>query len=164
MYQSWDVVAFEQPTAAKWNILGDNDEHFHSFIGDDITETICLGQSQITSDFAPGTTAQTKITGLDTAVTIPAGGRRIKITVFSVSAAAGSGVTVVKLYNGIFGSGGTQIGQFNQSDTNGGINLISSHVPAAGARTYTATIENASANPTFSAAAVVPGYLLVEAI
>lgn len=33
MYDDWSVVAFETPTAAKWNILGDNDAFFNSIIG-----------------------------------------------------------------------------------------------------------------------------------
>lgn len=33
-YTSWSVVFGEQPSAAKWNILGTNDAHFYSFLGD----------------------------------------------------------------------------------------------------------------------------------
>lgn len=32
-YTSWSVVYGEQPSAAKWNILGTNDAHFYSFLG-----------------------------------------------------------------------------------------------------------------------------------
>lgn len=32
-YQSWSVVFGEQPSAAKWNILGTNDAYFDSIIG-----------------------------------------------------------------------------------------------------------------------------------
>jgi len=32
-YASWSVVYGEQPSAAKWNILGTNDAHFYSFLG-----------------------------------------------------------------------------------------------------------------------------------
>jgi hypothetical protein len=32
-YAAWSLVAGEQPTTAKWNILGTNDAHFYSFIG-----------------------------------------------------------------------------------------------------------------------------------
>jgi hypothetical protein len=35
-YQSWSVVFSEQPSAAKWNILGSNDAHFYSFLGDNL--------------------------------------------------------------------------------------------------------------------------------
>jgi hypothetical protein len=31
-YSAWSVVAFEQPTAAKWNILGANDAVFNDAI------------------------------------------------------------------------------------------------------------------------------------
>lgn len=33
-YTAWSVVFGEQPSAAKWNILGTNDAHFYSFLGD----------------------------------------------------------------------------------------------------------------------------------
>lgn len=35
-YTSWSVVYGEQPSAAKWNILGTNDAHFYSFLGDNL--------------------------------------------------------------------------------------------------------------------------------
>ncbi len=33
-YSSWSVVFGEQPSAAKWNILGTNDAHFDNLIGE----------------------------------------------------------------------------------------------------------------------------------
>lgn len=36
-YASWSVVFGEQPSAAKWNILGTNDAHFYSFLGDNLS-------------------------------------------------------------------------------------------------------------------------------
>lgn len=35
-YSAWSVVFGEQPSAAKWNILGSNDAHFYSFLGDNL--------------------------------------------------------------------------------------------------------------------------------
>lgn len=35
-YTSWSVVYGEQPSAAKWNILGTNDSYFYSFLGDNL--------------------------------------------------------------------------------------------------------------------------------
>lgn len=35
-YASWSVVFGEQPSATKWNILGTNDAHFYSFLGDNL--------------------------------------------------------------------------------------------------------------------------------
>lgn len=35
-YSSWSVVFGEIPSAAKWNILGTNDAHFYSFLGDNL--------------------------------------------------------------------------------------------------------------------------------
>lgn len=36
-YQSWSVVFGEQPSAAKWNILGTNDAFFNTQVGDDFS-------------------------------------------------------------------------------------------------------------------------------
>jgi hypothetical protein len=33
-YSAWSVVASEQPTSAKWNLLGSNDDYFYSVLGD----------------------------------------------------------------------------------------------------------------------------------
>lgn len=35
-YQSWSVVFGEQPSAAKWNILGTNDAYFASIVASDV--------------------------------------------------------------------------------------------------------------------------------
>lgn len=40
VYQSWSVVFGEQPSAAKWNILGTNDSHFNDLIGLVGTDTV----------------------------------------------------------------------------------------------------------------------------
>ena len=39
-YASWSVVFGEQPSAAKWNILGTNDAHFDDLIGKVGTDTV----------------------------------------------------------------------------------------------------------------------------
>lgn len=39
VYASWSVVFGEQPSATKWNILGTNDAHFYSFLGDSLAWT-----------------------------------------------------------------------------------------------------------------------------
>lgn len=39
-YSSWSVVFGEQPSAAKWNILGTNDAHFNDLIGSSGTNTV----------------------------------------------------------------------------------------------------------------------------
>lgn len=59
-YASWSVVFGEQPTASKWNILGTNDAHFYSFLGDNtawqtytpsITSGITLGDGTISGRY-----------------------------------------------------------------------------------------------------------------
>lgn len=35
-YTTWSLVYGEQPSTAKWNILGTNDAHFYGFLGDNL--------------------------------------------------------------------------------------------------------------------------------
>lgn len=53
-YQSWSVVFGEQPSAAKWNILGTNDAYFSGLL--DATGMPLQIVSSATSDVATGTT------------------------------------------------------------------------------------------------------------
>src|SRR4051794_30434480 len=47
------------------------------------TSAITLGYTQITSNFVTASTTVVQVTGLTATVTIPSGGRRIKITAFA---------------------------------------------------------------------------------
>lgn len=127
---------------------------------------ITLGYSPITTSFSSGTTAETLITGLTTTVTIPSGARKIEIHVYSASVSAASGISVLKLYDGTFGSGSpVQVGQFNVNNTNNGADLMAITTGlAAGSKTYSATITNGSSNPSISGSSIAPAYMLVKAI
>lgn len=54
-YTAWSVVFGEQPSAAKWNILGTNDAHFNAYIGSG-TNAIQQVQYQTVTSTASGTT------------------------------------------------------------------------------------------------------------
>lgn len=58
-YSAWSVSFGEQPSAAKWNILGTNDAHFYSFLGDN-----AAWQSWVPSyvNLSGGTTTYAKYT------------------------------------------------------------------------------------------------------
>lgn len=86
-YTSWSVVFGEQPSAAKWNILGTNDASFNdgSGIGTNAiagaslkTDAINLGYAEATAD-QTGITTITDLTSLSVSVTVPAGSRYIKV-------------------------------------------------------------------------------------
>src|SRR5581483_11210740 len=106
-----------------------------------------LGYRQILSNFAPGTTVDTVVTGLTVPVIIPTG-RRIKVSGFTTTLSGSSGVAIFTLRNGTT-TGGTGIAQ-----ANGGASNISLH-PAAvtsqytGSQSFVATISSTASNPTF---------------
>lgn len=59
-YASWSVVAGEQPSAAKWNILGTNDASFNNGTG------LPTANSSVTTVVTSQTTASTSYTDLST--------------------------------------------------------------------------------------------------
>lgn len=120
-----------------------------------------LGYRQIIAYFTPGSGAETLITGLNTPVIIP-NNRKVKVSLVCSTAAGASGTTVMKTYTGVFGSGGTAIGQQNQATTNSGINSVALDTPTSASVTYTATVTNGSATPTVGASSTGPTYIMVE--
>lgn len=63
-YASWSVVFGEQPSAAKWNILGTNDAAFNNGSG------LPTANAQSSSVATTETTSSTSYTGLSTAHTL----------------------------------------------------------------------------------------------
>ena len=59
-YAAWSLVYGEQPSTAKWNILGTNDSHFHDFLGDNLEwqswtpalSNLTLGNGTINAKYA----------------------------------------------------------------------------------------------------------------
>lgn len=135
------------------------------------TSAITLGYAQITSSFSTTSTTPTQVTGLSVTVTIPAGGRRIKITAWCVNLSSSTGAAQVNMsiWDGAVNSG-TQIslsGQNSGSVTNF-MNGIAMAVvtPSAGSRTYNVGLAtNNASNAVFvNATSTYPAFILVEAI
>ena len=186
-YTAWSVVFGEQPTAAKWNQLGQNDAGFKDGTNFDsgIIKTthlgsaanlaipnynlaptaIKLGYAQYTSNFT--TTTNALITSLSVAITMPAGGRSIKVTFFSLVLSNSSSPTNTDV---AIEENGTEVARARV--TSGGANYCSPgttmaiRTPAAGASmTYTVRLYNVGGGTAQSqGSATSPQFLLVEAI
>lgn len=176
-YASWSVTFGEQPSAAKWNILGTNDASFNdgSGIGTNAigaaslaTNAIKLGYAAITTTFSTASTSYVQVTGLTSTVTVPAGGRSVKITVWALDAyqTSGGGSHRVSLWDGTVGSG-TQLNTLALSTTaNDGriITMISVVTPAAGSKTYNVGYRVGAGTGNFEADTTFPAIILVELI
>lgn len=132
---------------------------------------ITLGYTQITANITTTSTTQVQATGLTSTVTIPAGGRRIKISFFA-NLQVGTGIKnpVVSIWDGTVGSG-TQLNSTGMVVQNAGINqfficyaIVS---PSAGSKTYNmgwSSDGGGAVTTTMVASATAPAYILVEAI
>ncbi len=132
------------------------------------TSAICLGFAQRTSSFATSSTSAVLITDLSCSVTIPAGGRRIKITGY-IPQTGNTAISTVRaiIWDGTVGSG-TALNVWRElhaiAGNTIGINIMAVHTPSAGAKTYNLSIECDTGTETIGATATQPAFLLVEAI
>jgi hypothetical protein len=133
-----------------------------------------LGYQQITSNQSTTSTTAVVIPGLTVGVTVPAGGRRVKITVFARDAynstaqpAAGN---VIAIYSGASANAlTTQIGgqQVNiPYGTSTVVNCSATQIPSAGTIYYTVAFYTTNAADAFNveAGAAYPAFILVELI
>jgi hypothetical protein len=139
------------------------------------TNAITLGYTQITSNFAPGSGGSTpqQVTGLSATVTIPSGGRKIKITAFCPSLAGDSGsahTTYWEIWDGTVNSG-TRISRCTSVATasEAGFGNVGSAfavvTPSAGSKTYNVGMWADAGNPeTANVSTNSPAFILVEAI
>ena len=131
------------------------------------TSAITLGYTQITSNFTTTSATPVQVTGLTTTVTIPSGGRRIKITVYiwAFTQTVASGIQL-SLWDGVVASGT----QLSKTDVSGsatqdqGAVCMAIVTPAAGSKTYNASMQTGSGTSTANASSVGPAFILVEAI
>lgn len=172
-YQAWSVTASEQPTTAYWNILGSNDAAFNTFLTNNnsitanmlATSTITLGVASATSDISAGT-SDTLV--LDVAVTIPAGGRNVKITFFAPALYIGavSGWNT-KIWSGAVGTGTilNQSSGFMSTTGTGNFAICQAvHTPAEGGLTYSASCSFSAGTGTVVNGAGEYAFILAEAI
>ena len=136
------------------------------------SQSTTLGYAQITASLASASTSFVQVTGLTSTVTIPAGGRRIKITVFAKSMLNAGGANTyseLSIWDGTVGTG-TQL-----SDSTAmmavavqefPVTCIAVVNPTAGSKTYNVGIKssNASFSATITAATTNPAFILVELI
>ena len=129
------------------------------------TNAIRLGYAQITSNATAN--SLTAISGLSITVTVPAGGRSVKVTVYSPNLSnAGANAPVVSLWQTAVSSG-TQLQQINgivSATLNMGVTLVFQHTPAAGSITYAAGLAGNGSTATFGAGSTSPAFILVELI
>lgn len=176
-YIAWSVIASEQPTTSKWNILGANDSSFNDGSGLAFTvnntvpanalstSAMYLGSAQITSNFTTTSTSQVQVTGLTATVTIPSGGRKTKITVKANIGQSTTGQSALTLWDGPVGSG-TQLDiSYNGAGASTEPAIIIAVVsPSAGSKTYNVGFAASAGTGTVYAAATGPATLLVEAV
>jgi len=113
-----------------------------------------IGFRQLVAYFSSGTTAETKVTGLDMPIKIPTG-RKIRLSLHNTSVGS-TGIVTLKMYEGVFGSGGTAIQQTNVKSDNNGVFFEHTYTPTSTSLTFTLTVQSTSGNPTFSGGTSTP--------
>lgn len=133
------------------------------------TGAITLGYVDKTSNFTTSASSATLITDMSLTVTIPTGGRRVKITVsgFNMYASNAGAYAQLNVWEGTVGSGtrvaSTQISAAAPSQSLP-VTAIGSYIPTAGSKTYNVSLHRAagSGTATVEATATSPLFLLVE--
>lgn len=136
------------------------------------TNAITLGYQPITTNYSTSSTSSSNaVTGLSVTVTIPSGGRRVRITVYAPSmflTTAGD-YALLSIWDGTVGSG-TQLSRaiMGALSANSEIPVTATAIvtPSAGSKTYNVGLCNVTAarNVQINAAATYPAFILVETI
>lgn len=138
------------------------------------TSAISLGYAERTSAFTSTSAATWQdVTTLSNVVTVPSGGRRVKVTFFSsaVQSSSTTGITAIAIN---FDGTVVQQAYFNKVNNNANVpyNVLYSHVPTAASHTYKIQIAGDGTNTTTinagTAGATVftagPAFILTEVI
>lgn len=134
------------------------------------TTAITLGYAQITGNLTTSSSSFVYATGLGVSVTVPAGGRRIKITVYlaTLSTSAAASPTIGIFSGATVGTLTTPLQQFNginSASLANGACMVWSGIPSAGTIAYSVGMNNGSSGTaTLSASSTSPGFILVEMI
>lgn len=133
------------------------------------TNAITLGSAKITTNFTTTSTTVVQVTGLTTTVTIPTGGRQIRVSAYIPRAQVSTTTYFVgSIWDGAVGSGTQLIDSpvYNATANSGGSLVLSALVtPSAGSKTYNVGVFTLGASTlTASVSATSPAYILVEAI
>jgi hypothetical protein len=131
------------------------------------TSAITLGYAQLTSNSAA--LANNVTTGLTVTVTIPAGGRRIRVTAFcqSITGSANLAQYGLCIWDGPVGSGTAIASGYSTAHASNAqvLGYASAVVqPSAGSKTYNVGMFTNSGTGTVQASSTAPTYILVEAI
>lgn len=127
-----------------------------------------LGYAEITANFTTATTdTYVDVTNLTATVTVPAGGRKVKITAFSPSISTNANSTTIMkmgIREGTTTLNETAMIKQVTTDTYGAT-AVAVLTPTAGSHTYKVSVyQNTSGTLTLAAAAATPAFILVEYI
>jgi len=182
-YSAISFSAGEQPTTAKWNILGSNDASFNDGTGIGTnaisgaslsTSAIKLGLAKVTSSQSTSSASFSTIPGMSLTVTVPAGGRDVEIMVFlaAIGLATANGTYSIAIYKDGSPIQQAVIDQQASATNRTSFTVFAEDVaPTAGSHTYTAQWGVFSAGQVLSLTAgagtstgqAVPGYSFIEA-
>lgn len=134
------------------------------------SSAIKLGYVQRTTDFTTTSTTDVQVTGLSATVTIPAGGRSIKITTWTRGVNISSGAPAyisVSIWDGTVGSG-TKLSEdstyLSSTSSEASSSVMAVVTPSAGSKTYNVGIRTTAGTALFEGRSSSPAFILVEAI
>ena len=132
------------------------------------TSAITLGYAQTTTNFTTTSVTAVQVTGLTLTVTIPAGGRRIRITVFGRSANCSVQAYVTfGIWDGVPNVGtllATTQCYINAANSTQPVMGSAIVTPSAGSKTYNVGMSTSAGTGTLEQGPLYPAYILVEAI
>lgn len=126
-----------------------------------------LGYAEVTGNLTTASAGtQVQATGLTATVTVPAGGRKVKITGYATSISAGGACYItVGIWEGTVATG-TELAMTQPYSGGTGqnvpINVCAIVTPSAGSHTYNIGWCGNSGTATLAASATTPAYILVE--
>ena len=132
------------------------------------TSAITLGYAQTTTNFTTASATAVQVTGLTLTVTIPAGGRRIRITGFGRDAnCTVQAYITFSIWDGTVSSG-TQLATtqcfINALNSTQPLMVSAIVTPSAGSKTYNVGMSTTAGTGTLDQGPLYPAYILVEAI